>query len=438
MRGARGTARPFLETAMPGFFELAFTPNVQAAQARAGSRDAYAGLDNPQDAGLGPTECAFITARDSFYQATVSETGWPYVQHRGGPPGFLKVLDAHTLGYADFSGNRQYISTGNLAGDDRVCLFLMDYAHQARLKILGRARIVDEDSDPGLMATLDNPAYRARVERGVVIRVEGYDWNCPKYITPRYTREEFARVIEAARAQKAGEPAAVASIGQGELDLVVSGVSQLTPRIRAFELRAAGGGELPPVAAGAHLDLPVQLADGSLATRAYSLAQDPARCDVYEIAVLREPGGRGGSEAIHAHWRLGTRLHTSRPVNAFPLHTDRRQAVLIAGGIGITPLKAMAHALARRGTPFRLHYSAATPAEMAWRDLLATQFGDACTFHFSRAPGGRRIDLDAVFASLSADAVAYVCGPAALIDAARATAARQGVPAARVQFESFE
>jgi predicted pyridoxine 5'-phosphate oxidase superfamily flavin-nucleotide-binding protein len=118
----------------------------------------------------------------------VSETGWPYVQHRGGPAGFLKVLDARTIGYADFTGNRQYISAGNLAGDDRVCLFLMDYPHQARLKILGRARVIDEDSDPELLARLDNPHYRARVERGIVIRIEGFDWNCPKYITPAIRR----------------------------------------------------------------------------------------------------------------------------------------------------------------------------------------------------------------------------------------------------------
>ena len=179
------------------FAQIAFTANVKALQMRMGSRAAYGRHDQEPVAEpvLGPPEVAFIEARDSFYQGTVGESGWPYVQHRGGPAGFLKVLDARTIGYADFTGNRQYISAGNLAGDDRVCLFLMDYPHQARLKILGRARVIDEDTDPDLLARLDNPHYRARVERGILIRIEGFDWNCPKYITPRYTEDEIAQRI---------------------------------------------------------------------------------------------------------------------------------------------------------------------------------------------------------------------------------------------------
>lgn len=177
------------------FMNIAFTPNVQALQARMGSRAVYAhgeegAVVEPE---LGPHETAFIAARDSFYLGTVSETGWPYVQHRGGPRGFLKVVDTRTIGFADFSGNRQYISAGNLAGDDRVCLFLMDYPRQIRLKILGRARVADAEAEPDLSARLDSPHYRARVERWIVIRIEGFDWNCPKYITPRYTEDEIAQ-----------------------------------------------------------------------------------------------------------------------------------------------------------------------------------------------------------------------------------------------------
>jgi len=184
------------------FAQIAFTANVKALQTRMGSRAAYGRHEREPVAEpvLGPPEIAFIEARDSFYQGTVGESGWPYVQHRGGPAGFLKVLDARTIGYADFTGNRQYISAGNLAGDDRVCLFLMDYPHQARLKILGRARVIDEDTDPDLLARLDNPHYRARVERGILIRIEGFDWNCPKYITPRYTEDEIAQRIREATA----------------------------------------------------------------------------------------------------------------------------------------------------------------------------------------------------------------------------------------------
>lgn len=176
------------------FSEIAFTPAVRAAQQRQGSAAAYDRFLAPEAERanvLGPEESTFVEARDGFYQATVSETGWPYVQFRGGPPGFLKVLDDHTIAYADFRGNRQYVSTGNLAGDDRISLILMDYPNRRRLKVLGRARLVEAAEDPALIAGLHNPAYKARPERAVVITIEGLDWNCPRHIPVRLTREEL-------------------------------------------------------------------------------------------------------------------------------------------------------------------------------------------------------------------------------------------------------
>jgi hypothetical protein len=174
------------------FAELAFTPNVKAAQELNGSRRAYSRMESGEDHHdvLGPDEAAFIAARDSFYMATVSETGWPYIQHRGGPPGFVRVLDEKTIGLADFRGNRQYVSVGNLRTDDRVSLFLMDYPNRARLKILGRARIVDAN-DHEMLRHLSMPDYKAQVERGILISVEAVDWNCPQHITPRFTLAEL-------------------------------------------------------------------------------------------------------------------------------------------------------------------------------------------------------------------------------------------------------
>ena len=145
---------------------------------------------------LGDRESTFIEARDGFYQATVNEDGWPYVQFRGGPSGFLKVLDDRTIGYADFRGNVQYISVGNLAANDRVSLILMDYPNRRRLKIWARARIVHHDEDPELLERLEVPTYRARVERAVVLTVEAFDWNCPQHITPRFTEAEVEEVLE--------------------------------------------------------------------------------------------------------------------------------------------------------------------------------------------------------------------------------------------------
>ena len=182
------------------FAELAFTPNVKAEQAARGSRRAYERFAQGEDHHdiLGPQEAAFSGMRDSFYMATVSETGWPYIQHRGGPAGFLKVLDEKTIGFADFRGNRQYISVGNLKSDDRMSLFFMDYANKARLKILGRARIVDA-SDGETLKRLALPAYRTQVESGMLIRIEAYDWNCPQYITQRFTLEEIEAATEPLR-----------------------------------------------------------------------------------------------------------------------------------------------------------------------------------------------------------------------------------------------
>jgi predicted pyridoxine 5'-phosphate oxidase superfamily flavin-nucleotide-binding protein len=176
------------------FSEIAFTPNVRAAQERAGSRRAYEQDEakSPARDRLGPDEVAFLAERDSFYMATVSETGWPYVQHRGGPPGFVTVLDERTIAFPDFRGNRQYVSVGNLAGDDRVSLIFVDYPRRARLRLLGRARLVELANDPALVARVERPDYDARVERVMVITIEAFDWNCPQHITPRYTAPQIA------------------------------------------------------------------------------------------------------------------------------------------------------------------------------------------------------------------------------------------------------
>ncbi len=179
------------------FAEIAFTANVKNEQERSGSRRGYARMEYGDDNHdkLGANEAAFIAERDSFYMATVSETGWPYVQHRGGPAGFVRILDEKTIGFTDFVGNRQYVSLGNLQSNDRVSLFFMDYPNQTRLKLLGRVRLVGANESK-LLEQLQVPDYRARVERGMIITVEGYDWNCPQHITPRFTQAQVLSMVE--------------------------------------------------------------------------------------------------------------------------------------------------------------------------------------------------------------------------------------------------
>jgi uncharacterized protein len=176
------------------FAELAFTPLVKEQQEKHGSRYLYERAEQSGGSGdqLGEHERDLIAASDGFYMASTSETGWPYIQHRGGSKGFLRILDDRTLGFADLRGNKQYISVGNLQHDNRVALFFMDYAHQQRLKILGRAEVHEGDETAQkFMPLLVVPEEKTPSERVVLIRVEAFDWNCPQHITPRYTLEEL-------------------------------------------------------------------------------------------------------------------------------------------------------------------------------------------------------------------------------------------------------
>jgi len=176
------------------FHELVFTDSVQKAQARYYGKAQRINVAPERDA-LTEDEIGFIQARDSFYIATVSETGWPYVQHRGGKTGFLRVISPTSLAFADYRGNRQLLSTGNLAANDRVTLFLMDYSQQTRLKILGHARVEDARPHPELVAQLAEPETRQLVERIFHIEIVSFDWNCPQHITPRYTAAEVAVAV---------------------------------------------------------------------------------------------------------------------------------------------------------------------------------------------------------------------------------------------------
>ena len=179
-----------------GFLDIAITPSVRAAQAKMGADHLWQNFKgHRQFDRFSENETAFIATRDSFYIATVSETGWPYVQHRGGPAGFLKMIDERTLAFADYGGNRQYISTGNLAADDRACLFIMDYAQRARLKVYVHVDILDLDADPALSARVTVPGYKAKIERIYRLRLASFDWNCPQHITPRFTEQEVNTAV---------------------------------------------------------------------------------------------------------------------------------------------------------------------------------------------------------------------------------------------------
>lgn len=185
-----------------GFLDIAMTPSVRAAQAAMGSDHLWQDFKGHRAFDRFTADAAgFVAARDSFYLASVSETGWPYVQHRGGPAGFLRVLDERTLGFADYRGNRQYISLGNLAANDRAALILMDYPHRSRMKIYACVEPCDLDADPGLAERLATPGYNGRAERGYLLHLQHFDWNCPQHITPRFTAAEVEAAVQPIRSR---------------------------------------------------------------------------------------------------------------------------------------------------------------------------------------------------------------------------------------------
>jgi uncharacterized protein len=184
------------------FLDIAETPSVKAAQAANGSgASSKKAAANGERRRFTAVELEFIAARDSFYLATVSETGWPYVQHRGGPRGFLRLINDRTLAFADFRGNRQYISLGNVSANNRVALLLMDYANRRRLKIYARIEVKDLKTDPQLAEALALPGYRAKPERAFLLHLEAFDWNCPLHITPRFTEQEITGALAPVRAR---------------------------------------------------------------------------------------------------------------------------------------------------------------------------------------------------------------------------------------------
>jgi predicted pyridoxine 5'-phosphate oxidase superfamily flavin-nucleotide-binding protein len=201
------------------YMQLVLTPAVQQAQ------DKYFGKHQvvekaPEIDLLTGSEAYFIASRDSFYMASISETGWPYVQHRGGPPGFVKVLGPNLIGFADFKGNRQLVSTGNLETTDRVALFMMDYPHRTRLKLLGHARVLDAREHPELVDQLASEMLRSKVERLFLIKVISYDWNCPQYITPRFTAAEVQNYVASLKARIAELEAPLATRDRQGLESV--------------------------------------------------------------------------------------------------------------------------------------------------------------------------------------------------------------------------
>ncbi len=178
------------------FTKFAFTDSVKSRQEKFGSRLSYERMEAHDKYRIFHREIQFIANRDGFYMSSVGENGWPYVQFRGGPKGFLKVIDSETLAYADFQGNKQYISTSNMDSNNKAMLILLDYATRTRLKIWAESEVLDPDENPELLEKLSDPSYNAKVEHIIILKIKGFDWNCPQHITPKFTIEEMKELVK--------------------------------------------------------------------------------------------------------------------------------------------------------------------------------------------------------------------------------------------------
>lgn len=442
------------------FADLMFTPAVQEIQSDNGSRDGFSRWDSGPDFHhtIDNAVASFIAERDSFYMASVTETGWPYLQHRGGPKGFLKIIDDTTLGFADYSGNRQYISTGNFKNNDRIALFFMDYANRRRLKMLGRVRLVTLDNLE-VLSQLESDDYRANVERGFLIDLEAYDWNCPQHITPRFDETQIDQIIapliaENSRLKEQLTTEATHLNGpqtapiqnrnaSNSIGLTVTGIRQLTPNVRSYELAPIDNSQLPKCEPGAHLQIPIALDDGKIVTRHYSIHNDPTINNRYEIAVLKtRDDENSGSATIHRTFTLGQTLYVESPNNYFSLDSRLKTAhevhppiTLLAAGIGITPLKAMALALTKRGIAFNLHYAGKNLTSMAFVHELKQTFKEQ--IHIYESEQQNRISIDNVLTNLAPNTQIYSCGPSHFLDEIKRKAIEFKLNPNNLFFESF-
>ena len=490
------------------FADLMFTPAVQEVQSELGSREGFSSWDARPDFHhrIDHTVAAFIAERDSFYMASVTETDWPYLQHRGGPKGFLKIIDDKTLGFADYSGNRQYISTGNFQNNDRVALFFMDYANRRRLKMLGRVKAVPLN-DHETLDKLESDDYRANVERGFIIELEAYDWNCPQHITPRFDEAQIDEIVtpllnenkrlkseltrltnvkikkaDALTTQSSSQvgqwepsqdsldktspasndlsaddlgPDPISSDAQTNhthrdnsgsknkiLSLVISGIRQLTPTVRTYELASADGSPLPACKPGAHLEIPINISNASSTTRRYSIHNDPTYNNRYEIAVLKEGSGKGGSHAIHQTFTLGMPINVPAPQNYFALdkrllkeNSTHSPIVFLAAGIGITPIKAMTTALHKLSLPFHLHYAGKEKSKMAFAEELQQALKTQVSLYESEREN--RMHLQQLLKNAQPNTQFYSCGPDSFLEEIKYHFNKLNLNEANLHFEQF-
>lgn len=366
---------------------------------------------------LNKTQQTLITSADTLFVASAHPDHGVDASHRGGRPGFVHIIDNRQLRIPDFAGNSMFNTLGNFTSYPFAGLIFIDFERGRLLQLTGRPEVLWDMDDP-------------QGETGGTMRYWKFEitkWQ-ESTLPYRFAWELLDYSPHIPEQQK--------SPTDNQLSLSVEKIQQESSRIKSFRLRAVNGGQLPEFQPGAHLQVKVILPDGNNAKRHYSLLGDPNDREVYEIGVLKEPEGRGGSLYMH-QLNEGDEIEIRAPKNEFPMASIADHSILIAGGVGITPILSMLHKLASDKQSFEIHYSAREASGLAFRNRIEHLAGDNAHFYASRDPNGQRLDLKSLLSTPKPGVHVYFCGPRGMITTIREIAEAQGWPAAQIHFESF-
>jgi len=368
---------------------------------------------------LNQTQQTLIASADTLFVASAHPDHGVDASHRGGHPGFVHILNNQQLRIPDFAGNSMFNTLGNFVSYPYAGLIFIDFKHGRLLQLTGKAEILWDMDDP-------------QGETGGTKRFWQFEITRWQESTLPYRFEwEF---LDASPHIPQLQHKNITSKTQS---LMVDGIQSETDRVKSFRFCSVDGGQLPAFEPGAHLPIKVKLPDGSDAIRHYSLISDHKDRTQYEIGVLKEPNGRGGSRYLHDQIQQGKTIDIDSPKNAFPMVANAGHNILIAGGIGVTPLLSMLHKLAAEKQSFEIHYTTRQTSDHAFRNRIEQLAGDNAHFYASQDPAGQRIDLQKILSTPKPGVHVYFCGPRRMMTAIRDLAESYNWSAAQIHFESF-
>ncbi|MEN8131559.1 MAG: pyridoxamine 5'-phosphate oxidase family protein [Pseudomonadota bacterium] len=383
------------------------------------TEEPFSATSSTQGNVLGDSQKTLIASADTFFVASAHPNHGVDASHRGGHPGFVQLLNDRQLRIPDFAGNSMFNTLGNFTSYPYAGLVFIDFEQGRLLQLTGQPEILWDLEDPGGETGGTRRYWQFDIsswkESGLPFRLDWELLDASPFIPEQHRKT----------------PA------NSTLSLRVERIQREAEHIKSFRLRALDGGLLPEFQPGSHLQVKVQLPDSSQAERHYSLLSDPNDRTQYEIGILAEPGGRGGSLYLHEQIHEGDVIESRGPKNEFSMAGSASHSVLIAGGIGITPILSMLQRLASKGQSFEMHYTARTYSELAFRNRIEQLAGDSVYFYASRDPHGQRLDLERLLSTPRPGVHVYVCGPRRMIIAVRELAVVHGWPSTRIHFESF-